>query len=123
MSELKRRIQRDIVAPADHLSREHTIVGKVTKSDERNNVCTVSYMDKDGYKSNKDNVPVRIYNQTFVDWFPKVGELVNLIESDYEVSIISKYEGGYGTAVRASTESKKDIYTSSFGGTMAGNIF
>lgn len=123
MSELKRKIQERIVAPADHLSREHTIVGEVTLSDEKNNVCSVRYMDKDGYVSNKDNVPVRVYNQSFADWFPAKGEQVVMTESNYQVTIVSKYEGGYGTAVRAGTEMKKDIYTSMFGGTMAGNIF
>lgn len=123
MSQLKRRIREEIVKPAEQVRRDASHVAKVTYSGEKNNICSISFIDKEGYRSNKDNVPVRIYNQSFSDWFPTVGELVNVEDSDGNLSIVSKFEGGYGSSVRALTELKQDIYTSSFGGTMSGMIF
>lgn len=123
MSQLKQRIREDIIKPAEQVRRDAAHIAKVTYSNERNNFCSISFIDKDGYRSNKDNVPVRVYNQSFSDWFPVVGELVNVEDSDGNMSIVSKFEGGYGSHVRSTTELKQDIYTSSFGGTMSGMIF
>lgn len=123
MNQLKRRIQEEVVKPAEQVRRDSLYIAKVTYSAEKNNFCSITFIDKDGYRSNKDNVPVRIYNQSFSDWFPSLNELVNVEESDGNMSIVSKFEGGYGSNVRGGTELKQDIYTSSFGGTMSGMIF
>lgn len=122
MSEFKRRLQEEMVNPADQVRRDASYVARVTHANEKNNICSVSFIDKDGYVSNKDNVPVRIYNQSFIDWFPIKGEMVTVEDSDGNLSIVSKFEGGYGSRIRAGTELKHDIYTSSFGG-MSGMIF
>jgi hypothetical protein len=76
-----------------------------------------------GYKSNKDNVPVKIYNQCIIDWFPKAGEMVNIDITDCKLVITSKYEGGYGADVRSGTKLKKDVLSNSFVDTIGGFIF
>jgi hypothetical protein len=123
MSDFKNRLQQDIINPAEHLRRLFTIVGTVTKVDEKNNVCSVSFIDKDGYKSNKNNVPVVIYNSSIIDWFPKEGEMVNIEQEDELIRIVSKYEGAYTVGVRASIELKKDIHTTAFTDTCGGYVF
>lgn len=122
MSELKRKIQETIVDPAAHTRRSFSMVALVLESNERNNLCTIEFIDKDGYKSNKNNVPVRLYNSCIIDWFPKTGEYVNVEETDGAITILSKYEGGYGSSVRVNTKLKKDILPTSFVDTMAGYI-
>jgi hypothetical protein len=123
MNELRKKIEEQIVNPAGHLRRSFTIVAKVIKSDERNNLCSVSFIDKDGYKSNKDNVQVKIYNIAIIDWFPKVGELVNVEQNGDLLVVVSKYEGSYATDIRPRTEKKKDILSDTCTDTMAGFIF
>lgn len=122
MSTFKSRIQKEIVAPAGHIRRTFTIIGTVIESDEKNNFCSVRFIDKDGYMSNKNNVPVVLYNSSIIDWFPKIGELVNIEQNGELVRIISKYEGAYGIHTRPGTELKKDVLCDSFDSTIAGVI-
>jgi hypothetical protein len=123
MGEVKRRIEEQIVGPADHLRRDAQLVAQITKIDEKNNVCSVEYIDKDGYRSNKDNVPVKIYSAGIIDWFPTVGEFVNIRDNGYRLLIESKYENAYTTNVRPRTELKGDILPTSFGSIIGGTIF
>lgn len=80
---LKKLLKNDIVNPA--IVNRGEILHKfavVTKTDEANNLCSIRYVDKDGVVSNKDNVPVRIYNPGIQDWFPEVNEVVTIEEID-----------------------------------------
>jgi len=122
MNEFTRKLS-EISTPAVHNRRALTTVAQVTEADEINNVCSITFVDKDGYKSNRNNVPVQITIPGFIGWFPKVNDYVNVEEVQGALVITSKYEIGYGTTVRPNNKLKKDIYTTSFGGTMAGNIF
>lgn len=109
--------------PAVHNRRDFATIALVTATDEINNVCSIEFIDKDGYKSNKDNVSVKISTPNLISWFPTVNEYVNIsIENDI-ISVVSKAEGNYATDIRAKLQLKKDIYSSSFGGTLGGNIF
>lgn len=122
MNEFRKKIQ-ETSTPAVHNRRAFTTVAKVTASDEINNVCSIEFVDKDGYKSNKNNVPVQISIPGFIGWFPDIDEYVNIDEINGILIITSKYQQGYGSTIRSNNQTKKDIYTTSFGGTMAGSIF
>jgi hypothetical protein len=122
VNEFRKKIQ-ETSTPAVHNRRAFTTVAKVTASDEINNVCSIEFVDKDGYKSNKNNVPVKVLMPGFIGWFPDEDEYVNIEETNGMFIITSKYQQGYGSAIRSKNQLKKDIYTTSFGGTMAGSIF
>jgi hypothetical protein len=123
MSEITKRIQEKIIGPAGQARRDSSLIATVTKTDEKNNVCSILFIDKDGYKSNRDNVSVKIYNSGIIDWFPVVGELVHIKDDGIGVVIESKCEAAYRTNVRPRIELKKDILPTSFGYTMGGTIF
>jgi hypothetical protein len=122
MSELRNKIQTT-TTPAVHNRRDYSTVAKITAANEINNLCSIEFIDKDGYKSNKDNVPVKILYPGFIGWFPSLGENVTVEISESYMIITGKCEDGYASTIRAKTTTKQDIYTSSFGGTMAGSIF
>jgi hypothetical protein len=123
MSVFKGKLKKDIVAPAEHIRRSYNMIATVTSIDEKNNFCSIQFIDKDGYRSNKNNVPVALYNASIIDWFPQVGELVNVEQIGELTRVVSKYEGAYGANTRANIELKKDINASTFTNTMAGSIF
>lgn len=123
MNTFKNKIINDIVNPAESSRGKAIIVGQVTKSDENNNYCSVKFVDKDGMQSNKNNVSVRVYNSGIIDWFPKVGELVNIEESNGTYQIVSKLEYGYGSGTRSSTELTNDILPESMNSNTGGYIF
>jgi hypothetical protein len=123
MSELMKKI-KDSANPAVHNRRDFVTIALVTDTDEINNVCSIEYIDKDGYKSNKNNVPVKILYPGLIAWFPKKGDRVNIsVVNEDDVTITSLEENGYGSNIRAKTQLKKDVFSSSFGGTMGGMIF
>jgi hypothetical protein len=122
VSEFRKKIH-ETTTPAVHNRRAFTTVARVTASDEINNLCSIEFVDKDGYKSNKNNIPVKVFAPGFIGWFPDVNEYVNIEETNGVFIITSKNEQGYGSAIRSKNKTKKDIYTTSFGGTMAGSIF
>ena len=121
MSEFRKKIE-ELGTAADHLRSEPTIVGIVTKRNEKSNTCSIEFRDKDGYLSNKDNVEVKIYNVSIIDWFPEVGQWVELEQTMRGVIITGPAHAANRTSARVNTETKKDIYTSSFIDTIGGNI-
>lgn len=109
-------------SPAAHSRRSFMTVGKVTKSNEKINTCSVQYSNSQGYTSNKENVQVQLYSPGFHNWFPKVDEVVTLNISESYIKIIGPANSAY-SKTRADYSLKKDILSSNFGGTLAGNIF
>lgn len=122
MSEFSRKI-KELNTPTIQNRREYSVVAKVTAINEKNNVCSIEFIDKEGYRSNKDNVPVKIILPGFVAWFPKVNEKVIVEIKENYLTITGKVEDGYGSVIRPKFTTKQDIYSTSFGGTMAGSIF
>jgi hypothetical protein len=120
--DFKTRIQEQIVNPADRIRGKFSTVAMVTNSDERNNVCSIQFIDKDGYRSNKDSVPVKIYSPGIIGWFPVEGDFVTIEESNGRITITGKHEGGYAASIRSKSELKKDIFSDNGGGAFAGLI-
>lgn len=119
----KTKIQDQIVNPADHIRGKLTTIAVVTKSDERNNVCSIEFIDKDGYRSNKDSIAVKIYSPGIIGWFPIEGDFVVIEEFNGKITITGKHDGGYSASIRSKSQIKKDIFSDNGGGAMAGLIF
>ena len=122
MSKLKQIIQDRIVNPADHSRGGITTIGQVTKSDEINNMCSIKYIDKDGFKRNKDNVTVRLYGSGG-DWFPGIDDYVVVEDNGDTVVVVARHVGNYNMDVRSKLKLTKDIYSDSSGGAVGGQIF
>jgi hypothetical protein len=122
MSEFIKKIEQ-LGNPAAHNRRKFSIEALITKSDERNNLCSIRFRDKDGYLSNKDNVPVRIYNTNIIDWFPVKDEWVLIEQYGEDIVIVAKHQAGYNASTRPQTQIKEDIIAGSFASTVSGYIF
>lgn len=124
MSILKKIIRDDIVNPTLQIRGSITNgLARITRADEINNICSVIYIDKDGYKSNKDNIYVKIYTPGLITWFPSVDEIVTIEEQNGDPVITGPYEGSYNINSRSETILKEDIYSDSFSETAGGTIF
>jgi len=110
---LKQKLKDSILLPASESRREVSTIAKVTSVNERNNTCSINYINKQGYKSNKFNVYVKIYNKNILDWFPKINDYVNIIERSDTVIIDSPCEVGYDTSIRPMNSLRQDIHPSS----------
>jgi|CZCB01.1.fsa_nt_gi hypothetical protein len=107
---LKRLVQENVVNPAAWARGEiYHKIAEVTKTDESNNVCSIKYVDKDAFVSNKDNVPLRIYSPTMQDWFPEVGDIVAIEEVDGQPVITGVPEDSYNVNVKSKNELQEDI--------------
>lgn len=122
MSTLKQILQNKVVNPADHSRGTITTIGQVTKSDEINNMCSIRYIDKSGFKRNKDSVTVRLYGNGG-DWFPAVDDFVVLEDSGETCTIVARHVGNYNMDVRSKLRLTKDVHSDSHGGAVGGQIF
>ena len=122
MSQLKKLLQERVVNPAGHARGGITTLGQVTKSDEINNMCSINYIDKDGFKRNKDNVTVRLYGNGG-DWFPQIDDHVVVEDNGDIVAIVARHVGNYNMDVRSKLRLTKDIHSDSAGGAVGGQIF
>jgi hypothetical protein len=122
MYDFKAQMRNTLINSVARLTDRIVTIGKVTKSDEINNMVSVQYVDKNGKSRNKDNVPVRLYGNGG-DWFPSVGDLVIIEESNDDMSVIARHVGNYNMDVRSKMLLKQDIYSDSGGGTSGGYIF
>jgi hypothetical protein len=122
MSKLKQILQDRVVNPANHSRGSITTIGQVTKSDEINNMCSIKYIDKDGFKRNKDNVAVRLYGNGG-DWFPAEDDYVVIEDNGDTVAIVARHVGNYNMDVRSKLRLTKDVHSDSYGGAVGGQIF
>lgn len=118
---IKEKLISNIVQPVARDSGSVTTVAKVISSDEINNTCNITYMDRNGIKRNKENVVVRIYDNGS-GYFPAIGDLVELqLERDICV-IIARHVGNYNMDVRSKMQLRQDIYSDSSGSAVGGSI-
>lgn len=83
--------------------------GIVRKVDEKNNLCSVRFIDKGGITSNKDNVSVRITDPEIVGWFPEKGEEVLLECFRESVTIIGVWNNEYSNTAKNKLDMENDI--------------
>lgn len=122
MSEVRKKIQ-EINNPAVHSRRSFTTVGKIIKTNEKTNTCSVQYLNNDGFYSNKDNVHIQILMPGFIGWFPKVDDFVSVSISERNVIVTGPADDAYYMNTRGKIKTQKEILSSTYGSTMAGTIF
>lgn len=120
MSSLKNKINQNIVNPLIKNNYENsTLVAEVTATHEENNTVDISYINRKGNKTNKENVMVRLYGSG-TDWFPSVKDKVLIEESQNICVVIARHIGNYNMDVRSNMEIKQDIYSDKEGCRPAG---
>jgi len=123
MTNFKKKLQEQIVDPAVFNRRNYNVSATITESNEKLNLCSVSFIDKDGKVSNKSNVPLKLYNENVIDWFPQVGDNVSLDITDTTYEIVGRSSGEYSSGIRSQNSLKKDVLPNSFIDTIAGMLF
>ena len=117
---LKDVLQEKIVNPVVRSGGVIISIGKIKKADERNNLCDIFYVDKDGKPSNKDNVAIRLTgNDT---WFPSKGDLVAIEDRGSAVCVIGPAIKDYAAEEREKHKPTKDVHPDS-SGSIGGCIF
>lgn len=122
MYDLRSNLRNNLINSVARLTDRIVTVGKVTKSDEINNLVSVQYVDKHGKTRNKDNVTVRLYGNGG-DWFPSEGDMVVIEESDGDMSVVARHVGNYNMDVRSRMKLEQDNFSDSGGGSTGGFIF
>ena len=108
---LKNKLVDNIIAPVATSHSATFIRGTVNSTNEKNNTCTVTYINLEGVKVKQEGVPIQLINTSFVDWFPKVNESVNVSVKKGEIYITGPdYQGNY-SSVRQRRQLTQDIYS------------
>ncbi len=83
--------------------------GIVLKSDEKENICDITYINRSGKMVHRSNVEVKMWTKKD-DWFPKPGELVITQESnDNSPVIIGQLIRDYIRDVKPERTYEKDV--------------
>lgn len=98
---------------------DSSTVAKVTRTDEANNFCSITFMDKDGHKAEIKKAMVDLRNN---DWFPSNGDLVLVRISGKSALIESRYTEDYNKDIRSKQQLSNDV-TPDGDGTCCGSIF
>lgn len=94
MSGIRSKIQQ-ITSPTVHDRRTFTSIGQVVSTNEKNNECEVTYIDKDGNRSNKKGIHLLYADKKILSWFPKIGEKVYLQINENMIFIVGPYYENY----------------------------
>ena len=105
---LKQFIKENIVNPVVHDGASAILSATVKTADEKNNMCSIVYVDKDGKPSNKNNVQVRLTSAN--TWFPKAGDKVVVEDRGDLVSILGPAVHNYATELRERNKPRCDIH-------------
>lgn len=120
---LKNRLINNIVTP---VASSHSVIpldAVVTKINEKNNTCDVKYTNENAVDVEQSNVPVQMYNECIIDWFPKVGEHVLISVRNNDIMITGpNYNGNFGW-VKNKVNLKQDILSDASTSTFGGCIF
>ena len=118
---LKQFFKDQVISPRiSEREKMYRRVAVVTKIDEISNLCSIQYIDKEDNLSNKDNVPVRIYDPGIQSWFPEVGEEV--VVEDYlgALSITGILPINYADNARSELSMDNDILSDNIGADSCG---
>ena len=88
-------------------SDKYKTVAVVTKTDEDNNLCSISFIDKNGSRAEITHATVDLRNK---DWFPEVKEVVLAeVSGRNSAHIESKYTEDYNKDIRSKQKYSKDV--------------
>lgn len=116
---LKHKI-KEISSPATHDRRSFITVGEVTKSNEKNNECEVTYIDKDGNKSNRKGVSLFCHDEKILSWFPSTGDKVYLQIYENTIFILGPYHKNH--QLKSAQQELKPQVLSNYAFSDEGNI-
>lgn len=120
---LKNKLVDNIIAPVATSHSATFIRATVNSSNEKNNTCTVTYTNPEGVKVKQENIPVKLTNVSFIDWFPKKNEKVNVSIKRGEIFVTGPdYQNSY-SSVRSSIQLAQDIHSDNSSYFMGGYIY
>lgn len=120
---LKDKLINNIVAPVANSHSATFITASVLAINERNNVCNISYINQEGVKVYNNNVPIKLNNINFIDWFPKVNDTVIISVKRDEIFIVGpNYQQSY-KEIRDQIQLSNDIYSDNSSYFLGGYIF
>lgn len=120
---LKNKLVNNIIAPVANSHSATFIRGTINSVNEKNNTCTVTYVNQEGVKVKQVNVPIQLTNVSFIDWFPKVNEQVNVSVKKGEIYIVGPdYQKSY-SSIRNSIQLAQDIYSDNSSYFIGGYIY
>lgn len=120
---LKNKLINNIIAPVASSHSATFIRGTVKKTNEKNNTCTVVYTNTEGVTVTQENIPVKLSNVSFIDWFPKEKEVVNISVKKGEIYVTGPdYQNSY-SSMRESMKLSQDIYSDNSSYFIGGYIY
>ena len=122
MGSIKKIIQNKMINPDGHNRKSLWSAAQVVKGDEKNNVCEIDFIDKDGNRRNKKNVKVMLYGGSS-NWFPADNDFVMVEDRGSQVFIVDKFVGNYRQEVSAKQTLTKDVHSDANTSTAGGCIF
>lgn len=123
MYNIKNKLKNSIVDPAASSRSSLPMTGIIIEANEKLNVCTVEFKEKTGASTVNRNVPVFLYNKNLVDWFPKVGENVIVMNSADSAFISGPAYNDSYSDIRSSIQKENDIYSGTYNDFLGGYIF
>lgn len=120
---LKNKLIDNIIAPVASSHSATFIRATVNSTNEKKNTCTVTYINSEGVKVKQKDVPVKLTNVSFIDWFPKEKEMVNVSVKKGEIYITGPdYQKSYDS-MRSSMQLSQDIYSDNSSYFIGGYIY
>lgn len=120
---LKDKLINNIIAPVATSHSATFIRATVNKSNEKNNTCDITYVNQEGVRVKQVGVPVQLTNVSFIDWFPKKNEVVNVSVKRGEIYITGPdYQHSYAS-MRNSIQLSQDIHSDNSSYFLGGYIF
>lgn len=120
---LKNKLVNNIVAPVASSHSAIPLDATVTKINERNNTCDIKYVNENAVEIEQKNIPVLMYNECIIDWFPKEGEHVLISIRNNDIMITGPNYNGYFGTVKNKMNLKQDILSDASTSTLGGCIF
>lgn len=120
---LKNKLINNIVAPVASSHSAIPLDAVVTKVNERDNTCNIKYVNENAVDVEQKNIPVQIYNECIIDWFPKVGDHVLISVRNNDIMITGPNYGGNFNIVKNKMNLKQDVLSDASTSTLGGCIF
>lgn len=108
MSNLRKSIKDNVIAPYNKYNLSQEKLGEVIEVNKKNSTCKVTYRNVDGIKIIKDNVPIR-KDKGFFKGLPKKGDYVEIQEVGRNIRIMSIVDT---SSITNSNTETKDIHSS-----------
>ena len=121
MGVLSTALKHGVVGEASRASNDkQRTIAVVKKADESNNVCSITFYDRDGKKREIKQAQVDLKNK---DWFPKEKESVLVdVQGTKSALILEKYTEDYNKDIRSKQQLKNDVSPDG-DGTCCGQLF